>query len=304
MWKSTLCVLTFSTAVAFPQNAGQLWGTITDTEGVVIEGAKLQLFACDNNAPIAIGTTGPAGGFSFKCLMPHRCWEMSVAARGVHPRSRVRLEPGEYGNVGSIVVKNQEPLPAHVKVLKENEDQPIRCVLRFGIGSSRFMAATYQGKKFAGDAAIWHVENNTWKIVETFAGYDSVQLLRYHGAHYIWLYTEDRHGFFDGGNLVRLDENGRSTEILTTDASNQQTVDQLLEPGDHLQCMQMLFRDDNLAFEFGVCNPNQRPDEPCIQTNCGTEVLKGTYTILGDRLKIAQIRRIFASAPQGCPYFK
>jgi hypothetical protein len=314
-----LCGLIFFVANAFAQNATHAWGSITDAEGIGIVAAKVRLFVCGDRTPLATGITGPGGEFSFTCLMAwHRCWQMSVSEQGIHPLLRIPVEPGEHGKIAPIVVKHREPLPAQVRVVKGYEEQHIRSVLRFAIGSSQFMAATYQGEKFAGDAAIWRVEGNSWKMIDDFQQYERVQLLRYRGGHYVWIYNLDRHGNFDGGNLVRVDKDGKLTQIWTTerdaatvccgkpdpDAENLRTIGQLLKPDDDIHCTQMLFRDDDLKFEFSVCNPKQRSDLPCIQANCGTEVIKGSYAILGDRLKIVQIHRMPSSVSQACPSFK
>jgi hypothetical protein len=85
------------------------------------------------------------------------------------------------------------------------------------------------------------------------------------------------------------------------DAGNQRIVDRLLTPGDHISSTTLIFANEDLRFELGVCNSNQRPgQEPCSMVNRGTEMLTGTYTIQGDRLKITQIRRFAPSWPRLC----
>jgi outer membrane receptor protein involved in Fe transport len=123
-WKGRLAIilagaLIFSCTV-LAQGTGVIYGTVTDSSGASVAGAKVEAVSTDRGTT-RVGTTGAAGDYVFSA-MPIGNWEVRVTAAGFQQFRRrsvtldanqnVRVDaPLQVGNINeSIVVTAEAPL--------------------------------------------------------------------------------------------------------------------------------------------------------------------------------------------------
>jgi hypothetical protein len=139
---------------------------------------------------------------------------------------------------------------------------------------------------------VWLARDDRYRLLKTMtetegsSGHLIAETFRFHGKVYLHLITawdgsvhahEDEFYRVEAGRLttIRFGRGGPASPGLAKD----ETVNKSSEDS---------FRDDNLTYEYGIW---KLEDPSC----CPRWVIKGTYTIIGDEIRVATVRRTTAN---------